>query len=552
MATPKPTVGYLPAIDEEARAAQLAYEEAERKLLEALDARKNRWFDPKLLAMAQGFAAPTKTGHFIESLGAAMKGFQGAEEAQIKEEQDLAKMRLELAGMGVQRQRQKMLDQPYAEMMGGARPQQTAREAAGEPLGARPPAMGGAPGQAAAKPSESSPMLREAGAIGGGRRVAPPTPLPDKAQWFAAKRAAGVPFHDAQAEWQKILKEDIEFRDGKIFQRSTGMVFDSSTDVDVKPVTLRTVPGVDEPINVPGELAKRHVRLLDEAMRTGDYSALREFEKSLISRDFGAPAAKDEDRNVAAAVAEFSGVGVGEGRIRTPSEVAAAGKAKETSAVKRAEGRAARTSTAMANAEKAMVATPVYEQLNELSRKPTFNRIAGAFTNKNVMSQIIRLAESGVGMSGFSVGIPGIRDVATNMKFNNQEMADYQQLGQLLVKMQLDASVAQKGAVSDYERGLLAKAALTLDDTPQTLIRKINAARRTNEFYSQMGDMLERTGMDYDAFVRTPEGRDMYRNFIKDMGALVGDLPAGRAASSAPGKPSLATSLEEEIRRRGR
>lgn len=550
MAAQKPTVGYLPAIDEEARAAQLAYEEAERKLLEALDARKNRWFDPKLLAMAQGFAAPTKTGHFIESLGAAMKGFQGAEEAQLKEEQDLAKMRLELAGMGVQRQRQKMLDQPYMEMMDGPKPQPP--EASKEPVGALPSPVAQAPSQAQAKPSESTPELQAAGAIGGGRRVAPPTPLPDKAQWFAAKRAAGVPFPDAQAEWQKILKEDIEFREGKIFQRSTGMVFDSSTDVDVKPVTLRTVPGVDEPINVPGELAKRHVRLLDEAMRTGDYTALREFEKRLISRDFGAPAAKDEDRNVAAAVAEFSGVGAGEGRIRTPSEVAAAGKAKETSAVKRAEDRAARTSTAMTNAEKAMVATPVYEQLNELSRKPTFNKIAGAFTNKNVMSQIIRLAESGIGMSGFSVGIPGIRDVATNMKFNNQEMADYQQLGQLLVKMQLDASVAQKGAVSDYERGLLAKAALTLDDTPQTLIRKINAARRTNEFYAQMGDMLERTGMDYDAFVRTPEGRDMYRSFIKDMGSLVGDLPAGRAASSAPEKPSLATSLEEEIRRRGR
>ena len=47
------------------------YDSAAEKLMASLDERKGQLFDPVLLAMAQGFAAPTKTGGFGESLGTA-------------------------------------------------------------------------------------------------------------------------------------------------------------------------------------------------------------------------------------------------------------------------------------------------------------------------------------------------------------------------------------------------------------------------------------------------------------------------------------------------
>jgi hypothetical protein len=47
------------------------YDSAAEKLMASLDERKGQLFDPVLLAMAQGFAAPTRTGGFGESLSSA-------------------------------------------------------------------------------------------------------------------------------------------------------------------------------------------------------------------------------------------------------------------------------------------------------------------------------------------------------------------------------------------------------------------------------------------------------------------------------------------------
>jgi hypothetical protein len=47
------------------------YDTAAEKLMASLDERKGQLFDPVLLALSQGFAAPTKTGGFGESLGLA-------------------------------------------------------------------------------------------------------------------------------------------------------------------------------------------------------------------------------------------------------------------------------------------------------------------------------------------------------------------------------------------------------------------------------------------------------------------------------------------------
>jgi hypothetical protein len=71
---------------------------ASRKALEeALKARENPLFDPVLLAMAQGFLAPTKTGSFGEALGnvAAMVG--PAQASEDKRAIEMAQIRRELA-----------------------------------------------------------------------------------------------------------------------------------------------------------------------------------------------------------------------------------------------------------------------------------------------------------------------------------------------------------------------------------------------------------------------------------------------------------------------
>lgn len=66
------------------------------KLLASLDARQNRLFDPVLMKAAAGFAKPTKTGSFGESLGYAMEGAAEEAEKEFARQQVTEKLKQEL------------------------------------------------------------------------------------------------------------------------------------------------------------------------------------------------------------------------------------------------------------------------------------------------------------------------------------------------------------------------------------------------------------------------------------------------------------------------
>jgi len=83
------------------------YETAQKRFEDMLAERENRLFDPTLLAMAQGFLAPTKTGSFGESLGNVAGAVAPVQAAEDKRTMDMARMRLEMAQQGVQTDIQK-------------------------------------------------------------------------------------------------------------------------------------------------------------------------------------------------------------------------------------------------------------------------------------------------------------------------------------------------------------------------------------------------------------------------------------------------------------
>ena len=74
-----------------------ALNEQTNKLLESLDARKNRLFDPMLMKAAAGFLAPTKTGSFGESLGYAATAAADEAEKEFGRNQQMEKLKFELA-----------------------------------------------------------------------------------------------------------------------------------------------------------------------------------------------------------------------------------------------------------------------------------------------------------------------------------------------------------------------------------------------------------------------------------------------------------------------
>lgn len=78
------------------RAAKAEVDAARESMKAALTDRKNR-VDPSMLALAQGFLAPTRTGSFGESLGTAVGAYGKAQETEGQRAAELAKMRYELA-----------------------------------------------------------------------------------------------------------------------------------------------------------------------------------------------------------------------------------------------------------------------------------------------------------------------------------------------------------------------------------------------------------------------------------------------------------------------
>jgi len=78
------------------KAAKAEVDAARQYMKDALADRKGR-IDPSMLALAQGFLAPTKTGSFGESLGTAAGSYSKAQEAEADRNARLAQMRYELA-----------------------------------------------------------------------------------------------------------------------------------------------------------------------------------------------------------------------------------------------------------------------------------------------------------------------------------------------------------------------------------------------------------------------------------------------------------------------
>ena len=87
------------------KAAKAEVDAAREAMKAALQDRKGR-IDPSMLALAQGFLAPTRTGSFGESLGTAVGGYGKAQEGEIDRNAQLAKMRYELSLKAVEEEKE--------------------------------------------------------------------------------------------------------------------------------------------------------------------------------------------------------------------------------------------------------------------------------------------------------------------------------------------------------------------------------------------------------------------------------------------------------------
>jgi len=192
---------------EESTQANQRYQDAYNQLIAAVEKRSQpQFFDPTLLAISQAFLGPTKTGSFGEAAGVAAGNVAKAQEAQQAREEDLARMRLEIAGMGIERARQQWIAKGYNDL----------GPVAGQPTEAKSVPQAGAE-EAPAKEEDiqvsTSPVFK----IGTANPV-------DEAAIIQKYRAAGKPVSDARLEIAEEKRKRIVEKEGYLYNGNTGEI----------------------------------------------------------------------------------------------------------------------------------------------------------------------------------------------------------------------------------------------------------------------------------------------------------------------------------------
>lgn len=254
MATQKAqTMGFLPGDDPEAVEANRRYQEALNKLTQSLDTRKNRMFDPVWLAAAQGFLAPG-TPDFFESLGRVAKNVNEAQAAQAKENRDIAQMELDVAGRGLEMQRQRSL----------------------QALAARQRQQAGAP----------------SGAPQGGQRgfqIAPPDPSRITGeQYYALAVAGGASPAEAMKGASQIDKDNMQVREGGVFDPRSGFFYPNkfeAVDYQIFGKTYKIPQGAALELDFLARSGD------EEAFNKAARGAIRDFQRPPAAAQQGAPVA---------------------------------------------------------------------------------------------------------------------------------------------------------------------------------------------------------------------------------------------------------------------
>jgi len=234
---------YVAGTDPETLKANQAYQEALTRLTESLEGRKNRMFDPQLLALAEGLLTPGRTGSFFEGLGTAAGKMRAAEELEEKRAQEIAQAQLGLAEKGLTLAQRMALDREYARLEG--KPTEAPRAA---PPGAPAPSEGKAP-----EPTDVQrifdPNLPPPGMTGPNVKFIqvhePNNTIANEQNYIRQARREGMPVTQFMEKVRQFNKDRYQFRDNRVYDSSMGRVYYYDTGETVKVSTSKgemTVP----------------------------------------------------------------------------------------------------------------------------------------------------------------------------------------------------------------------------------------------------------------------------------------------------------------------
>ncbi len=538
MATKSPLASLYAENEEEQRLVD-EIKDTYSKLRGALENRK-QLFDPVLLAMAQGFLAPTKTGSFGESIGNVAALVGPAQEAENKRAAEMAKMRLDLAQSELGMRQAARGEQEFQRMLRGEAPAGAASAAAAEDgfvetpggfqvlkselPGAKTAAPTGVPGAApAGAPGAAQPLpagrTQAEGAPSGFTNITPRD----------IAMLASRPGMEGRA---KILADMIKLDQDRYAIAMNGTVFDKVTK------TYMDIP-------IPGQKQE------DFETPYGTFRMLP-YEYSQFMKAVEAGRGEEWMKNWR------SGKTAGPGR-RTVEQIAAASKGAETAATETAKGEVSRTQTAIERAEDVTGRLAQYRTLKNIAGQKNASEIFGIFNRPDVGSAILTLVQEGLKAPGAanSISAPAIENAMRNIGLDQNLINQYQFALSVMATIQLQQAklAAGQGSVSNFERQLFADASISPRDNPGTILKKVDMLEARAKFDQQIARELRRTKMSLDDFKDKNEAQyqrmvDNYLDRVTQIASGISGAPikGGSQRPSTPGAYGPARDkLKEEL-----
>jgi hypothetical protein len=555
----KQSTTYIPGGGPEAASANQAYEDALQQMLTSLDARKNRLFEPTLLAIAAGSAKPTQTGGWGESLGNVAKSLQESEAQQMTEAQKYAEAKLGLAGRGLDLERQKSRERQFQSLMGapiqktpgalpgavkaapGALPDSTVLPGRGdvqvgtvEGVPSREDMLARSPVQKTVEAPQpvAQPVAVEAppGFEGvQGVQIAPPSSNFDRKKYLAlASMDSSISPAQALKEAQEMEAKRYQTKESGVLDLATGMFypFPKGEQVD------RQIFG--EGGGKTFKVDARTATLLDLYASTNDP---RYFE--VAERVLKGPQRKGE--------AKGEGVPT---QVLSTEDKAAQQKAQEVYQTKRAESAAAKEDDLQ---KRSNIASRMYSSASDvqyrLAESPSF---FGLFSRPGLMSSIGNLVNEAVQAGNTTVKLGGFEKSITQLMpgLKQADLDNVMAAAGSLAEIELlytQELMSKQGQITEGERAIVRRIPGTTSSSPAVLkdkmdLLKMHAQRDIDlaDAYKQFKKDNKGKGVNYNDFEESKEYENMKLDYEKALAKrfkLEEAIPTRKRDGTASGAP---------------
>ena len=520
------TINYLSGEDPDTLEANRRYQDALAKLTSSLDSRKNRFFDPTMLAMAEGFLSPTQTGGFGESLGKVAGKLGPAEAAALKEEQELAQQKLAVAGQGIELQRMKARDAELSKYLNPTPAGPVAGPLAGAVAGPQagplsaPPAEGvevtplGALSQAAPQAEGPKVVGTPQGALAAlesnkppgfegvqGVQVMPPNPdfmtARDYVRLNRTNRSKSAA--DLIKEGQEINAKRYRDREGGVQDLATGMFYQFPTG-KTEEIQIYGYPGTH---SVDARTAARLSLLA--ANNDPEYH-------DLAKRVMEGPRKKSDTKDDGTTPPT---------QRKSKQDLAVEQKEAETRAGKLGEEGAKKEAAVSETASTARRvfgnATRVADLVNQ---SPTY---FGIFARPGITAAIGNLVKEGIQTPSGTLNIAGFENSMRQMMpgVTQKDLDNVTKAATELAELELAFTrlyLAQQGAVTEGERKIVRAIPGTTSSSPEVLRTRMELLKSRSQYDIDVADAFRQwqdknPGRSYLEFERKS---DLYKDIKKD------------------------------------